>query len=106
VTSLFVSQNFATQAIGGGAALEGHSWQSSGSVTLLPEHSSQPFGVVATPANYLSESSRGPTTPREREGQHALGSQELADLVFSEDLLDGHSKNRSGSAAVFPPDDQ
>jgi hypothetical protein len=106
VTSLFVSQNFATQAIGGGAALEGHSWQSSGSATLPRDHSSQVFAVVATPANPPSESSREDSTPRGQEGQHAWTSQELVDLIFIDDLLDGHSNTRSGSAAVFPPDAQ
>jgi hypothetical protein len=39
--------------------------------------------------------------PGGREGRLALSPQELADMVFIENLLDARSKHRSGSSAVF-----
>jgi hypothetical protein len=103
----FVSQNFSTESSGSGAAPQDHFFRGlfiANDGFLAQNSSSQAFEVGAVRESRSLEPIGGGTAPGGQQGHHARSSQELADLVFIEDLLDTHSKIPSSSAAGFLPD--
>ena len=103
----FVSENFSYQSIGAGAAPQNHAVY--GMLIADKAFPSESFGYQsfeagAAPRSQSLDSFGGATAPGGQQGYHPRSSQELTDLVFSEELLDAHSKTRSGSDAVLFPD--